>query len=92
MAANLGRGLTPLLNKGFRPQLHNLPRRVTPLFGYLAALTQLRALLLNFQHPLITLIGEGGIGKTRLTCATAWSLLEVTPGGQPSPFPDGLYR
>lgn len=91
MAANLGRRLTPLLNKGFRPQLHNLPRRVTPLFGYTAALTQLRALLLNFQHPLITLIGEGGIGKTRLTLAAAWSLLEVTLGGQPSPFPDGLW-
>lgn len=91
MAANLRRRLTPLLNKGFRPQRHNLPRRVTPLFGYSAALTQLRALLLNFRHPLITLIGEGGIGKTRLALAAAWSLIEVTASGQPPPFTDGLW-
>lgn len=90
MAANLRRRLPPLLNNAFCPQPHNLPRRVTPLWGYTTALTELRTLLLDAQHPLITLIGEGGVGKTRLALAAAWSLIEAPATRQP-PFADGLW-
>lgn len=91
LATDLRHRLAPFLTKMSRPQRHNLPRRVTPLFGHRASLAQLRTLLFDPQHRLITLIGEGGIGKTRLALAAAWSLIEATASGQPQPFADGLW-
>lgn len=91
VVANLRRRLTPLPHKAPQPQQHNLPRRSTPLFGDTRASAQLRLLLLAPQAPLITLVGEGGIGKTRLALAAAWSLIETMPGDQAQPFADGLW-
>ena len=91
IVTNLRRHVTPLPSKIARPYQHNLPRRPTPLFGHTTTLAQLRTLLLDHQHPLITLIGEGGIGKTRLALAAASSLIETAPIDQAQPFDDGLW-
>lgn len=91
IVANLRQQLTLLSNKVPYHAQHNLPRRLTPLFGHTKAVAQLRQLLLDPQHVLLTLIGEGGIGKTRLALAAAWSLTEVIEGSPPPPFSDGLW-
>jgi predicted ATPase/DNA-binding XRE family transcriptional regulator len=44
----------------------NLPQPLTPLMGRAAELAELERLLTNPEHRLITLLGPGGVGKTRL--------------------------
>ncbi|VAW39686.1 hypothetical protein MNBD_CHLOROFLEXI01-1856 [hydrothermal vent metagenome] len=44
----------------------NLPENLTPFFGREQELKQLSARLADPQYRLITLVGPGGIGKTRL--------------------------
>ena len=48
---------------------HNLPRQVTRLFGRQREVAQLVELIT--QHPLVTLTGSGGVGKTRLALQAA---------------------
>lgn len=91
MAANLRRRISPLPSQTPQPYQHNLPRRPTPLFGHTNVLAQLCTLLLDPRYPLITLIGEGGIGKTRLALAAASAILDTGPSDQPQPFSDGLW-
>lgn len=50
---------------------HNLPPQATPFIGREAELTQLAALLRNPACRLITLVGPGGVGKTRLAVRAA---------------------
>lgn len=50
---------------------HNLPRQLTPLIGRKQELMAVSAKLLEPAYPLLVLIGEGGIGKTRLALAVA---------------------
>lgn len=45
---------------------HNLPRNLTPFFGREAELRWLQTKLLDPTYPLLTIMGEGGMGKTRL--------------------------
>ncbi|HWY73947.1 MAG TPA: winged helix-turn-helix domain-containing protein, partial [Burkholderiaceae bacterium] len=52
--------------------LTNLPRELPPLYGREADLSALRSLL--DAHKLVTVVGAGGIGKSRLAQATAHSL------------------
>ena len=52
---------------------HNLPLQVTTFFGREAEIDQLKARL--SKHRLVTLTGSGGVGKTRLSLATAEELL-----------------
>ena len=53
------------------PRLHNIPRSLTPFFGRQKELAQTVQLLCNPDYPLVTIMGEGGIGKTRLAIAAA---------------------
>lgn len=46
---------------------HNLPAQTTPFVGREPELAQLASLLANPECRLITLVGSGGIGKTRLS-------------------------
>lgn len=82
------------------PNRHNLLRPLTPLVGRTETVNVLHEMLLHPQHPLLVLTGEGGIGKTRLALAAAWSLVNINinkissaiPSQHPpAPFPDGIW-
>ncbi len=62
---------------------HNLPRVLTPFFGRDDELADLVERLTGPDYPLVTLLGLGGVGKTRLALATATHLLPH--------FPDGVW-
>ncbi len=66
---------------------HNLPREMTPFLGREAELERLCHYLLDPAYPLVTLVGEGSGGKTRLALAVARQLLPHDP---PS-FPDSIW-
>ena len=58
---------------------HNLPVERTPLLGRDDELDQLTELI--GSHRLVTLVGIGGVGKTRLATAAAWRVLDRYPDG-----------
>jgi predicted ATPase/DNA-binding winged helix-turn-helix (wHTH) protein len=57
----------------------NLPRELPPLYGREADLAALRSLI--EAHKLVTVVGAGGIGKSRLAQAAAHSLAGRWPDG-----------
>ena len=65
------------------PPKNNLPIFPTPLIGRDGELEQLSQLLGDSQCRLLTLVGPGGIGKTRLAIESASIMLDV--------FTDGVY-
>ncbi len=77
--------LTPLSkpNDASVSQCCNLPVFPTPLIGRQREVEELSQLLLDPQCRILTLVGPGGIGKTRLAIETA-SLMQDT-------FADGVY-
>ncbi|MBE2239422.1 MAG: tetratricopeptide repeat protein [Caldilineaceae bacterium] len=58
-----------------------LPRPLTPLIGRAAECELLETLLIQEQRRLVTLIGTGGIGKTRLALHMAHWLADRFPDG-----------
>jgi predicted ATPase len=69
----------------------NLPAYVTPLIGRQEELAELQTLIHNPDCRLITILGPGGIGKTRLAIACARQELKAAIGDEGShPFPDGV--
>jgi predicted ATPase/DNA-binding SARP family transcriptional activator len=73
---------------------HNLPRQSTPFVGREAELAELDALIADPEVRLITIVGPGGIGKTRLALAAAERQLSPSgdlKGGAHFRFPDGVY-
>jgi predicted ATPase/DNA-binding XRE family transcriptional regulator len=58
---------------------NNLPRQVTPLIGRDDELTKIESLVRT--HALTTLVGAGGIGKTRLALRVGEALLEGSGDG-----------
>jgi DNA-binding SARP family transcriptional activator/predicted ATPase len=58
---------------------HNLPPQLAPLIGREAQLTRLNNLM--FAYRWVTLVGEGGVGKTRLALAAAEAVLQHFPDG-----------
>lgn len=77
----------PQLPEAFPPprslsaRRHNLPRSRTSFIGRAQERTRLRQLLRD--QPLVTLVGAGGVGKTRLALEVAGDLLPH--------FPDGVW-
>jgi predicted ATPase/DNA-binding SARP family transcriptional activator len=64
---------------------HNLPAQATPFIGRETELEELGKLIANPPTSLTTIVGPGGMGKTRLALATAERILK---GIQ---FPDGVF-
>jgi predicted ATPase/transcriptional regulator with XRE-family HTH domain len=62
---------------------HNLPTPLTPLLGREHDLARIAGLLANSDCRLLTLVGPGGIGKTRLALEAAAKAVET--------FSDGVY-
>lgn len=59
----------------------NLTRLLTPLFGRQAELRALQQRITNPVYPLVTIVGQGGVGKTRLALAVAQSLVDHLTAG-----------
>lgn len=55
----------------------NLPAQLTTFFGRTAEIVELTQHLTNAIARLITIVGPGGMGKTRLALAVAQSLLDM---------------
>jgi predicted ATPase len=62
---------------------HNLPHALTPFIGREAELAQVQRRLTSDDCRLLTLLGAGGSGKTRLAIEAARRLVDQ--------FPDGLH-
>ena len=89
----LAEGGAPTEQKATPPP-NNLPYQPTPFIGREAELSELITLLDYPSIRLVTIIGPGGIGKTRLALALAERLLERSSnqratGG--SIFSDGIF-
>ena len=73
------------LEEGLQPEVpgrpHNLPASLSPLIGREAELAELQRRLLDPACRLITVLGPGGSGKTRLALEAARGLLENFPHG-----------
>lgn len=61
---------------------HNLPRQLTPLVGRVYESLVIHNKLLDPAYPLVTIVGEGGVGKTRLALSIAHAIVEGVPPGQ----------
>ena len=68
------------------PPRHNLPAQTTPFWGRESEVSQLINMLVGDEHRLVTVVGPGGMGKTRLALQVAASLTE-----QADFFPGGVY-
>jgi tetratricopeptide (TPR) repeat protein len=67
------------------PQLHHFPAQFTPFVGRETELSQITLQLAHDDCRLLTLIGPGGMGKTRLSIEAAKKLADSHH------FADGLY-
>ncbi len=76
-------GTKEMLNKGMieKDLPNNLAYPATRFFGREKELHQVKELLAN--HRLVTLLGAGGCGKTRLATEVAWQSIDL--------FPDGVW-
>ncbi len=60
---------------------HNLPVALNTCLDREVELAEMRRLLLDSPTRLVTLLGPGGIGKTRLALHAATQLIDAFPGG-----------
>jgi len=68
-----------------------LPVSLTPIIGRGAELAEIHRLLYQDDCHLLTIIGEGGIGKTRLAIEVARRLETFDEACVEKIFPDGVY-
>ncbi len=66
-----------------RPIFHNLPEQLTPFIGREMELVQISKALENPAYRMVSLVGLGGVGKTRLAIQAAYMNMRL--------FPDGVY-
>jgi predicted ATPase/Tfp pilus assembly protein PilF/predicted Ser/Thr protein kinase len=75
---------------------HNLPLSSTPFIGRTQELAEIVTHLANFDCRILSLVGPGGMGKTRLAIQAARQLAAATPANTDSGFsnkvfPHGIY-
>ncbi|MCE7986679.1 MAG: XRE family transcriptional regulator [Caldilinea sp. CFX5] len=83
------------------PRRSNLPAQLTPFFGRTAEIVALTQHLTNPTSRLITIVGPGGMGKTRLAQEVAQAIYELRITNDENAdqnshavnpkFPDGVY-
>lgn len=74
---------------------HNLPAPTTAFVGRAQELAQITSLLVDSDCRLLTLIGLGGVGKTRLALQVAQALIAMQtadPSSQNGPFQNGPFQ
>jgi len=74
--------------------LHQVPTPATSFIGRAEELAQIAAHLRDPACHLLTLVGPGGVGKTRLAIQAAWQATRPSPkaGARETPsFADGVY-
>lgn len=72
------------------PPPHNLPPQPTPFVGREAELAEVARFVHNPDAQLLTLIGPGGIGKTRLALQAAARAIDPAHNIEQN-FPDGVF-
>ncbi|MGA8535178.1 MAG: adenylate/guanylate cyclase domain-containing protein [Candidatus Tumulicola sp.] len=77
LAPGLPETFPPLRSLGSLP--NNLPRQVTALIGRDEVVLEIEALVGKF--PLVTLVGTGGVGKSRVALQVGAELLDGSSGG-----------
>jgi non-specific serine/threonine protein kinase len=70
---------------------HNLPAQTTPLVGREDELDEIAQMLNLPDTRLITILGPGGMGKTRLALAAAQQLIGNTDTPVGTTFPNGIF-
>lgn len=70
-----------LLEKSISAAKQNLPTQNTVFIGRERELVEIQARLADPAYRLLTLLGPGGIGKTRLALEAASRLVDAYPGG-----------
>jgi predicted ATPase/class 3 adenylate cyclase len=71
---------------------HNLPAQPTAFVGRQRETRDLITLLAKQDNPLVTLVGPGGMGKTRLALATAEKIVQACENPEEDClFPDGVF-
>ncbi len=71
--------------QSWRSPIHGFPTQFTPFWGRKQELRQINDLILDPAHRLLTIVGPGGIGKTRLCIEAA---REFSATGE---FCDGIF-
>ncbi len=71
---------------------NNLPTQLTPFLGRETELDELEKILADADCRLVTVLGPGGIGKTRLAVQVARRFVDTAafPHADPQIFPDGV--
>ena len=67
---------------------HNLPAKPEHLVGREAEIAKISGYLLEQRHPIVSIVGEGGVGKTHLALAVAQRFLNSVPEHT---FIDGIW-
>ncbi len=71
---------------------NNLPREMTPFIGRVTELEHLKQYLLDPAYPLVTLVAEGGSGKTRLALGATRQLIRQNESGNAHAlWPGGIW-
>ena len=86
---------TPIPDAATRPK-HNLPLQTTAFVGREVEIAELTRLLDQPDSRLVTILGPGGMGKTRLALEVAANYAEIegqyeTSSSRKMRFPDGVY-
>ena len=77
LADDLRRDFPPLRTAD--AQLHNLPRQLTSFVGRSDVVSEIQTLVV--EHPLVTLMGAGGVGKTRTALQASQAVLDSYDDG-----------